>query len=457
MKHLVCSTFFRWGSSVLLAAISASTFAAGSAPKPTICARSCWAARAPSGSISQMSSLNRAIVHHTAGNEFGTTGLEDSKARVRAIQNFHMNSNGWSDVGYHFLVDKFGNIFEGRSGSMSTLSRGAHDGFNANSFGFNCMGYFHPTVNNVPTAAMMNSLYDVIAWRMPSAWRPMGTPGGTYGDLGNSVGYVDAHRRVKATACPGDGLYNPYMGSNMSAGTIRTQILNRINGAPATPPSAPSGLSAMAVSGTQINLGWTDTSSNETNFVVARGTVSGGPYTDVATLGANVTSYNNTGLAGNTTYYYVVRSTNTAGASANSAQASAVTFPAEIIIDNSSAGFTASANWSTGTSAADKFGTDYRFRATEAISDVATWNVTLPQSRNYEVYAWWSQGTNRAAAATYTLPDASTAAVNQQSGGGAWNSLGIKALTAGAGTVKLSCWSTTGFVVVADGVRLVPR
>ncbi|MGI8905641.1 MAG: N-acetylmuramoyl-L-alanine amidase [Candidatus Sumerlaeaceae bacterium] len=198
-------------------------FGAGNAVQPSICARPCWGARAPSGTISQMSSLNRAIVHHTAGNEFNTSGYEASKANVRAIQNLHMDTNGWTDIGYHYLVDKFGYIFEGRSGAQGSLPRGAHDGTNTNSFGFNCMGYFHPTVNNVPTAAMLDSLYNVIAWRMPGGWQPYGSPG-TYGPLGNSVGYVDSHRRVKATACPGDNIHNPYIGNDVNSGTIRAEI-----------------------------------------------------------------------------------------------------------------------------------------------------------------------------------------------------------------------------------------
>src|SRR5688500_3380102 len=140
------------------------SLAAGSAAQPNICTRACWGASA--GSTSYMSGLTRAIIHHTAGSEFNTTGLEASKANVRAIQSMHKN-NGWGDIGYRFLVDKFGNIFEGRIGSMSSLQRGTHDGTNTISFGFNAMGYFHPNVNNVPTAAMMNSLYAVIAWRMP--------------------------------------------------------------------------------------------------------------------------------------------------------------------------------------------------------------------------------------------------------------------------------------------------
>lgn len=54
------------------------------------------------------------------------------------------------------------------------------------------------------------------------------------------------------------------------------------------------------------------------------------------------------------------------------------------------------------------------------------------------------------------LPDSSTVNKNQQSAGEAWNTLGVKSLTAGAGTVKLSCW-TTGYVVIADARKIVPR
>ncbi|CAN5398554.1 hypothetical protein BH09SUM1_BH09SUM1_13390 [soil metagenome] len=93
-------------------------------------------------------------------------------------------------------------------------------------------------------------------------------------------------------------------------------------------PTAPSGLNATTISQTQINLGWTDNSSNETGFIIGRATVSGGPYTDIFTTAANATTYNNTtGLSANTTYYYVVRATNTGGDSANGSQASATTLP----------------------------------------------------------------------------------------------------------------------------------
>ena len=129
--------------------------------------------------------------------------------------------------------------------------------------------------------------------------------------------------------------------------------------------------------------------------------------------------------------------------------------PSTITVDNSSGGFSASANWSTGSSATDKFGADYRFRPTEAISDRASWTGTLPAAGSYSISAWWTEGTNRSANVSYTLPDASTVAVNQQANGGKWNLLANKSLSSGANTVYLSCWATTGFVAVADAVRFV--
>jgi fibronectin type 3 domain-containing protein len=91
-------------------------------------------------------------------------------------------------------------------------------------------------------------------------------------------------------------------------------------------PAAPTGLTAASASSSQINLSWT-ASSGATSYNVKRATVSGGPYTTVAT-GVTGTTFNNTGLAASTTYYYVVSAVNAGGESANSSQASATTRPA---------------------------------------------------------------------------------------------------------------------------------
>jgi len=91
--------------------------------------------------------------------------------------------------------------------------------------------------------------------------------------------------------------------------------------------NAPSGLSATTISGTQINLAWTDNSSNETGFKIERATNSTFTQNDtlVTTTAANATSYSDTGLSGTTLYYYRVRATNASGDSTNSNTASATT------------------------------------------------------------------------------------------------------------------------------------
>jgi len=90
-------------------------------------------------------------------------------------------------------------------------------------------------------------------------------------------------------------------------------------------PATPSNLSAAAISSSQINLSWQDNSNNETGFKIERKTGVGGSYSEIATVGANVTAYSNTGLSTNTTYYYRVKAYNGAGDSGYSNEASATT------------------------------------------------------------------------------------------------------------------------------------
>lgn len=115
----------------------------------------------------------------------------------------------------------------------------------------------------------------------------------------------------------------------------------------------------------------------------------------------------------------------------------------------------ASAGWTVGSSAADKYGADYKFKATAAISDAATWTINVSAGGSYNVYAWWPVGTNRSTTAPFILPNNATVSQNQQINGGKFNLIGTLALAAGANTTKLSCWTTSGFVVVADAVRYI--
>ncbi|MGB6873288.1 MAG: fibronectin type III domain-containing protein [Dehalococcoidia bacterium] len=92
------------------------------------------------------------------------------------------------------------------------------------------------------------------------------------------------------------------------------------------PPNAPSDLIATTISSSQINLTWQDNSSDEAGFKIERKTGSGS-YSQIATVGASVTSYSNTGLTASTTYYYRVRAYSVAGNSDYSNEASATTLP----------------------------------------------------------------------------------------------------------------------------------
>jgi len=115
--------------------------------------------------------------------------------------------------------------------------------------------------------------------------------------------------RVRATNSTGDSGYS----NEANASTFDN------------PPVAPSALSANEISTSQINLGWVDNANNETGFKIERKTGAGGTYAQIATVGANVTSYNNTGLTAATTYYYRVRATNSTGDSGYSNETNATT------------------------------------------------------------------------------------------------------------------------------------
>jgi len=114
-----------------------------------------------------------------------------------------------------------------------------------------------------------------------------------------------------------------------------------------------------------------------------------------------------------------------------------------------------STGWATSTGAADKYGADYKYKSTAAVSDPAQWTINVSAGGSYGIYAWWPAGTNRSTTAPFILPNNATSSQNQQINGGKFNLLGNVSLAAGANTTKLSCWTTTGFVVVADAVRYI--
>jgi GH25 family lysozyme M1 (1,4-beta-N-acetylmuramidase) len=175
--------------------------------------------------------------------------------------------------------------------------------------------------------------YQVYEWHSQGSNRDAATP--------HIISYNGGTATINVNQQAGGGAWNLLGTFNFTTGTTKNvritdaistsgqiamaDAIKFVYAAPPAPPADPSGLTATAVSASQINLAWTDNSANENNFVVSRSTVAGGPYTDIATVAANSTSYNNTGLAASTTYYYVVRAINGGGSSALSNQASVTT------------------------------------------------------------------------------------------------------------------------------------
>ena len=161
------------------------------------------------------------FVHHTAGTN--TYSCADSPAIVRGILAYHVTSQGWNDIGYNFLVDKCGTLFEGRKGGVDKPVIGAHTyGFNTNSAGIAVLGTY--ITDQVP-AATAATVAKVAAYKLGLAGHEPSTraeltegvadgkfPKGTV----VSFNRVSGHRDGVATECPGDALYAQLAG-------IRTQ------------------------------------------------------------------------------------------------------------------------------------------------------------------------------------------------------------------------------------------
>jgi len=156
-------------------------------------------------------SVHFAIVHHTAGSNSYTRA--QSASIVRAIELYHVQGNGWNDIGYNFLVDKYGQIFEGRYGGMTRPVIGAHsEGFNTGSVGVAVIGDYSSTSI---TPAARAALVLLLAWRLdldhvdPSSSVVRVSAGNPRYRAGTAVTLraISAHRDVYPTSCPGATLY----------------------------------------------------------------------------------------------------------------------------------------------------------------------------------------------------------------------------------------------------------
>jgi len=127
--------------------------------------------------------------------------------------------------------------------------------------------------------------------------------------------------------------------------------------------------------------------------------------------------------------------------------------------DTSKGYIEASANWVSSANVAGYYGSGYYVASTQAISDPATFWFYLPAAGTKSIDAWWTAATDRSTTAPFIITNASgtklaTVNANQQINGGQWNNLGTWSFPAGWNKVQLSRWTTAGYQVVADAVRV---
>jgi hypothetical protein len=181
---------------------------------PPIVPRAQWGAdQCPPRVQPSFGEVQLAFVHHTvSANDYGPN---DSAAMVLAICRYHRNSNGWNDIGYNFLVDKYGRIFEGRAGGIDAPVIGAQaQGYNSESTGIANLG----TYSAAPASdAAMQAMAHLIAWKLPLHGVPVAGPVTVSSHGGSDNRYpagtpvtlqrISGHRDGDSTECPGDALY----------------------------------------------------------------------------------------------------------------------------------------------------------------------------------------------------------------------------------------------------------
>jgi hypothetical protein len=186
--------------------------AAGS--QPQMVSRAGWGAEnCPPRSAPDYGEVKMAFVHHTVNlNDYSR---EEAPSVVLGICRYHRNSNGWNDIGYNFLVDKYGTIYEGRAGGVDAPVIGAQaQGFNSVSTGIANIGTFESVPQSNEALDAMSAL---IKWKLPLHGAPTAgtvtvtSAGGDSNRFGAgaqvTLNRISGHRDGNNTSCPGSALY----------------------------------------------------------------------------------------------------------------------------------------------------------------------------------------------------------------------------------------------------------
>lgn len=166
----------------------------GDIEKPRVISREEWGASPPKYEYTNHPYFDKLTLHHAAG--WAAHTLEKGKTRVRSIQEFHQDGRGWNDIGYHFVVDMGGHIYQGRPETVI----GAHvGGANTGNVGVCLLGCYHPPETSLPcthelTKESEESLIHLYAWVSDA-----------YGvDPEVLLGHRDY---FGTTSCPGDNVW----------------------------------------------------------------------------------------------------------------------------------------------------------------------------------------------------------------------------------------------------------
>ena len=172
-------------------------------PEPTIYSRSQWGANEnlrDKGSL-RYAEVQAGFVHHTVNANDYTRA--EVPGLLRSIYAYHTQSLGWSDVGYNYLVDRFGRIWEGRAGGVDRPVVGAHTlGYNDYAFAMSAIGNFDI---KEPTNAMVQAYGALFAWKLSLHGIDASSPRQVVGP--DDFPAVNGHRDAGSTACPGRYLY----------------------------------------------------------------------------------------------------------------------------------------------------------------------------------------------------------------------------------------------------------